>query len=98
MDLRLLDDYIELRHIPDPKPAIHLLDDTVVTKGSTIAAEVLAVGPGELRPDGQRQPMPVRRGDVVRVMKGAGFRDMIDGQERWFVYGMRKDIVAVVER
>ena len=93
--MTLCDDYIQLEHIPDPAPAIHLLDG-VVTKGSTVKAKVIAVGPGELTPTGARQPLPCKVGDVVRVMKGAGFRDMVDGQEVWIVYGMRKDIVAVV--
>lgn len=94
--MTLCDDYIQLEHIPDERPKIQLLDGTV-TAGATVKARVVAMGPGELRPDGQRQPMPCKSGDVVRVMKGAGFRDIHDGSEVWFVYGGRKDILGVVD-
>lgn len=34
--------------------------------------EVLAVGPGEIMPNGKREPMNVKPGDVVIVFQGCG--------------------------
>jgi co-chaperonin GroES (HSP10) len=40
--------------------------------------------------------MPCKAGDVVLVHSGAGVRFKEDAKEFWFVFGGRKDIIAVI--
>ena len=57
-------------------------------------AEVVAVGPGKLQDDGNRQPMDVNEGDKVLIGKYSGSDIKIDDQE--YVIIREDEILAVV--
>ena len=57
-------------------------------------AEVVAVGPGKLQDDGNRQPMDVSAGDRVLVGKYSGSEIKIDDDE--YVILREDEILAVV--
>lgn len=58
--------------------------------------EVLAVGPGQVRDDGGRNPMDVQEGDRVIYAKYAGTEFKIDDQDLLILN--ERDILAKVER
>ena len=57
-------------------------------------AEVVAVGPGKLQDDGDRQPMDVNDGDRVLIGKYSGSDIKIDGEN--YVILREDEILAVV--
>jgi len=57
-------------------------------------AEVVAVGPGRLQEDGNRQPMDVNQGDRILISKYAGSEIKIDDDE--LVILKEDDILAIV--
>ena len=59
------------------KPPEALYNNTVIVMPETLIfdsfeCEVLAVGPGEILKNGEREPMPVDIGDLVIVAQGQG--------------------------
>jgi chaperonin GroES len=67
---------------------------TASSKEKTQVAEVLAVGPGELK-DGVRIPMSVKVGDKVVTSEYCGTKIKLDGTE--YVIVSESDILAIVE-
>ncbi|MDQ8198889.1 co-chaperone GroES [Pelagicoccus enzymogenes] len=57
-------------------------------------AEVIAVGPGELK-DGKATPLPVKEGDRVLLSKYAGTDIKFDGEDYQLV--REDDILAIIE-
>ena len=57
-------------------------------------AEVVAVGPGKLQEDGNRQPMDVSSGDRILIGKYSGSEIKIDDEE--YVILREDEILAVV--
>jgi len=57
-------------------------------------AEVVAVGPGKLQEDGNRQPMDVKAGDRILVGKYSGSEIKIDDED--YVILREDEILAVV--
>lgn len=57
-------------------------------------AEVVAVGPGKLQDDGNRQPMDVSSGDRILIGKYSGSEIKIDDEE--YVILREDEILAVV--
>ena len=57
-------------------------------------AEVVAVGPGKLQEDGNRQPMDVNKGDRILVGKYSGSEIKIDDED--YVILREDEILAVV--
>jgi co-chaperonin GroES (HSP10) len=94
--MRLADDYILLEEIPPPPQLIVTLEPKA-GQPIVVLAKVLAVGPGDPYAGG-RHSMPCKEGDTVFVFAGSGirFKDY-EGNEHWFAYGGRKDIVAVID-
>jgi chaperonin GroES len=92
----LTDDHIQLEALEADDKVGSIYTPTKLTD-QKVLAKVIAIGPGELNQHGNRNPMPCKEGDTVLVSSGAGFRYVRDGRESWFVYGGRKDIIAVVE-
>jgi co-chaperonin GroES (HSP10) len=93
--MRLADDYILLEEIkPDHK--IELINARDVSP-SVVKAKVLAVGPGDPTITGGRLEMPCKPEDTVLVHSGAGLHFIEGGKDFWFVYGARKDIIAVID-
>jgi chaperonin GroES len=70
-----------------------VLPDTAKEKPQQ--AEVIAVGPGRVLENGQRQPMDVKVGDKVLYSKYAGNEVKVDGEEYLILRDM--DILAVVD-
>ncbi|MBO8137088.1 MAG: co-chaperone GroES [Desulfotomaculum sp.] len=70
-----------------------VLPDTAKEKPQQ--AEVIAVGPGRVLENGQRQTIDVKAGDKVLYSKFAGNEFKIDGEEYLILREM--DILAVVE-
>ena len=56
---------------------------------------VLAVGPGRILDDGERERIDVKKGDKVLYAKYAGTEFKVDGEDLLIV--SQKDILAVVE-
>ena len=67
---------------------------TASAKEKTQVAEVLAVGPGELK-DGARLPMSVKIGDKVVTSEYCGTKIKLEGTE--YVIISESDILAIVE-
>jgi chaperonin GroES len=57
-------------------------------------AEVVAVGPGKLQDDGNRQPMDVSSGDRILIGKYSGSEIKIDDED--YVILREDEILAVV--
>ncbi|MFZ5815209.1 MAG: co-chaperone GroES [Bacillota bacterium] len=70
-----------------------LLPDTAKEKPQL--GKVLAVGPGRLLDNGQRQPLDVKEGDTVLFSKYAGTELKVDGEELLLISD--RDILAIVE-
>ncbi len=94
MNIELCDDYIHLEKIETATASGLYVPNPI--QDSISRAKVLDCGPGELRPDGNRQPMPCKTGDTVLVHAGAGLKGKIADVEYWFVFAGRKDIIGVV--
>ncbi|HSH21939.1 MAG TPA: co-chaperone GroES [Candidatus Caenarcaniphilales bacterium] len=56
---------------------------------------IVAVGPGRIGDDNEREPMDVKEGDKVLYAKYAGTEFKVEGEELLIV--SQKDILAVVE-
>lgn len=97
MGLILADDYILLQKEERVSPSGLVFHPSSLDPRNVIEATVLATGPGEQRPGGGRYELPCRAGDRVVVMAGAGVKWTDDEKvEHWVVFGMRKDVIAVV--
>lgn len=70
-----------------------VLPDTAKEKPQQ--AEVIAVGPGRVLDNGQRQPMEVKVGDKVLYSKYAGNEVKIDGEE--YLILREIDVLAIIE-
>ena len=57
-------------------------------------AEVIAIGPGKIRDDGERSPMDVSVGDKVLVGKYSGSDIKIDGED--YVILREDEVLAIV--
>lgn len=82
-----------------PKPAadkseggIYLPD---IAKANQFIGEVIEVGPGRKKDDGERVPMDVEVGDTVIYAKYAGTELEIEGDE--FVIVKESDILAITD-
>ena len=58
-------------------------------------AEVVAVGPGKVGDDGERQPMDVKAGDRILVGKYSGSEIKVEGVE--YVILREDEILGVIE-
>jgi len=84
---------------------LKVLDDTEQTSGGIFIPDtarekpqrgvILAVGPGRLRDDGQRDEMQVQVNDVVLFAKYSGTDVKLDGQEVKIL--SEKDILGIVQ-
>lgn len=70
-----------------------VLPDTAKDKPQQ--AEVIAVGPGRVLDNGQRQPMEVKVGDKILYSKYAGNEVKIDGEE--YLILREIDVLAIIE-
>ena len=81
MSLRPLADQVLIRRreVEEQHPGGIIIPDTAKDKPQ--AGEILAVGPGRMRDDGQRQPMAVAIGDTVLFGKYAGTEIKLDQED-----------------
>ena len=81
MNIRPLHDRVVLRRIEEQEQVRGgiIIPDTAKEKPQE--AEVVAVGPGKLREDGERQPMDVAAGNRVLIGKYSGSDIKIDDEE-----------------
>lgn len=94
MGLTLTHDHVLIEYVAETtQGGLYMAPDVHATEHRK--ARVIACGPGELRPDGGRQPLSCKPGDLVLVGSRAGFA--YGTSNRRIVYDARKDIVAVLE-
>ena len=81
MSLRPLADHVLIRRheVDEQHPGGIVIPDTAKDKPQE--GEILAVGPGRMRDDGQRQPMAVAIGDTVLFGKYAGTEIKLDQED-----------------
>ena len=81
MSLRPLADQVLIRRreVEEQQEGGIIIPDTAKDKPQ--AGEILAVGPGRMRDDGQRQPMAVAIGDTVLFGKYAGTEIKLDQED-----------------
>ncbi len=65
-------------------------------KEKPMRGEVVAAGPGKLGDDGKRQPMDVKKGDMVMYGKYAGTEFKMDNTD--YLILSQSDIFAIVEK
>ena len=95
MAIKPLGDRLVVKQLPSEevtKSGI-VLPDTAKEKPQQ--AEVIAVGPGRILDNGQRQPMDIKAGDKVLYSKYAGNEVKLDGEE--YLILREIDVLAVIE-
>ena len=92
--LRPLHDRVVVKRLEHEEQVVGgiIIPDTAKEKPQE--AEVVAVGPGKLQDDGDRQPMDVKAGDRVLIGKYSGSDIKIDDEE--YVIVREDDILAVI--
>lgn len=96
MKIKPLDDRILIKRLPaeEVKQGGIIIPDTA--KETPLEAEVVALGDGKLKEDGNRIPFSVKNKDRVLVGKYAGTDVKIDGEE--LVIIREEDILAKLEK
>jgi chaperonin GroES len=81
MSLRPLADQVLIRRreVEEQHPGRIIIPDTAKDKPQE--GEILAVGPGRMMDDGQRQPIAVAIGDIVLFGKYAGTEIKLDQED-----------------
>ncbi|TNF81752.1 MAG: co-chaperone GroES [Acidobacteria bacterium] len=94
MNIRPLHDRVLVKRIEEEEQVKGgiIIPDTAKEKPQE--AEVVAVGPGKLQDDGNRQPMDVSSGDRILIGKYSGSEIKIDDEE--YVILREDEILAVV--
>jgi len=70
-----------------------IIPDTA--KEKPMEGEIIAVGGGKVKEDGSKQPLDVKKGDLVLFSKYAGTEVKIDGQE--YLIMREDDILGIIE-
>jgi len=93
--LRPLGDKVVVEVIDEPQTTASgiVLPDTAKEKSQR--GKVLAVGPGKVLDNGEREPMDVSEGDTVVFAKYGGTELSLDGKELMIL--SLRDIHAIVE-
>jgi len=95
MSLRPLADHVLIRRheVDEQQEGGIIIPDTAKDKPQE--GEILAVGPGRMRDDGQRQPMAVAIGDTVLFGKYAGTEIKLDQED--LLVMRESDLLGVLE-
>lgn len=75
------------------KQGIHLPESQTLRADGRIG-RVLGVGPGKLKPDGTREPMSAKEGDIILYAAGFEFAGSPDSPSRTIV--KEKDLCAIL--
>lgn len=96
MKLKPIGDHILVRRVEAQEKTAGgiLLPDNAKTKPQR--GKVLAVGPGKLRKDGQRQPLQLKEGDTVIFTSWAGDEYRERGGDNLLLM-REEDVLAVVD-
>jgi chaperonin GroES len=70
-----------------------IIPDTA--KEKPMEGEIISVGGGKVKEDGSKQPLDVKKGDLVLFSKYAGTEVKIDGQE--YLIMREDDILGIIE-
>ena len=94
MSIRPLQDRILIKRLDEEEQVSGgiIIPDTAKEKPQE--AEVIAIGPGKVREDGERSPMDVTVGDKVLVGKYSGSDIKIDGED--YVILREDEVLAIV--
>ncbi len=94
MNIRPLQDRILIKRLDEEEQVTGgiIIPDTAKEKPQE--AEVVAIGPGKIRDDGERSPMDVSVGDKVLVGKYSGSDIKIDGED--YVILREDEVLAIV--
>lgn len=97
MAIRPLGDQVLVKPVKEQEVTASgiVLPDTA-DKEKKAEGEVIAVGPGKLMKNGERQPMDVKVGDMVLFKKWGGNEVEFDGEEYKIV--SQEDILAIIEK
>ncbi len=96
MQLKPVSDHIVLKPMDkETTTASGIIIPDTVDKERPEQAEVLAVGPGKILDNGQRQPVEVTPGQKVLFKKYAPDEFEIDGEK--FLVIRAEDVIAIVE-
>jgi len=79
--VRPLGDRVLVQRLEEEAEKVGNLYVPDTAKEKPLKAKVIAVGPGRLRDDGKRDPMSVKKGDVVLIGKYAGSDLKIGGED-----------------
>jgi len=95
MSLRPLADHVLIRRheADEPQEGGIIIPDTAKDKPQE--GEILAVGPGRMMDDGQRQPMAVAMGDTVLFGKYAGTEIKLDQED--LLVMRESDLLGILE-
>lgn len=95
MSLRPLADHVLIRRheVNEQQEGGIVIPDTAKDKPQE--GEILAVGPGRMMDDGQRQPMAVAMGDTVLFGKYAGTEIKLDQED--LLVMRESDLLGVLE-
>ena len=95
MSLRPLADHVLIRRheVDEPQEGGIIIPDTAKDKPQE--GEILAVGPGRMMDDGQRQPMAVAMGDTVLFGKYAGTEIKLDQED--LLVMRESDLLGILE-
>jgi chaperonin GroES len=94
LNIKPLHDRVIVRRRAERERGGIIIPDTATEKSQD--GEVLAVGDGKLREDGNRQPMDVKVGDLVVFSKYGGSDITIDGED--FLILKEDDIYGIIQR
>ena len=96
MKLKPLGDKLVVKAAPNEEKTKGglVLPDTV--KEKPVEGEVVAVGPGRVNDNGERQPMEVKPGDRVIYSKYSGTEVKLEDET--FLVIAERDVLAVVEK
>jgi chaperonin GroES len=95
MNIKPLSDHIVLKAIKEEKNKSGILLPDTADEEKKEQGEVIAVGPGKLDKDGNRQPLEVKVGDKV-IFKSYGPTEVKLGDEEYMI-AEQDDILGIIE-
>lgn len=93
--IKPLFDYVLIRPLENEKVTSSGIFIPDTAKEKPQIGEVMAIGPGQLTPDGKLSPMVVKAGNQVMYKKWGG-NEVKVGSEEWLLVE-QKDIMAIVD-
>ena len=96
MNIKPLSDHLVLKPVDaETTTASGIIIPDTVSKERPEKGEVIAIGPGKMLENGQRQPIDVQVGQTVMFKKYATDEVKVDGVEYLMVRA--EDVIAIIE-